>query len=356
MSLTGSGQRAYIGSFTSAGGRGITTAAVDPDSGALTVLHTSDAVADPSYLLVAGPAAAGGPLLHTVSEVAAGGVATLSLADPDRPALVGAVAPVDGRAPTHLARVAGHLLTANYSSGSVSVLPLRADGTPAAPSAVLRHEGGGPHPDRQKGPHAHAVLPDPSGRWVLSVDLGTDSVRVCALDAESGALRVHHETRLRPGSGPRHLAFHPRGDRAYVINELDSTVTACRWDAAAGMLEPIGESRVLPEEAESTEAPNHPSELVLSRDGRFVWVANRGHDSIAVLALDPSGDGMELVTTVDCGGRGPRDLTLDPAGRRLYAANERSGDVTWFDLDERTGVPRRAGSIEAPAVSCVAFG
>lgn len=135
-----------------------------------------------------------------------------------------------GADPTHLTLAAGHLVTANYSSGSVSTLPVRADGSLGAPAAVLAHRGSGPRTDRQEGPHAHAVLPDPVGRRLLSVDLGTDSVRVCALGTD-GALTVRDEVRLRPGSGPRHLAFHPRGDRAYVVNELDPTVTVCRWDA-----------------------------------------------------------------------------------------------------------------------------
>src|SRR5439155_26219888 len=110
----------------------------------------------------------------------------------------------------------------------------------------LPHHGSGPQTARQEGPHAHAVLPDPSGRWLLSVDLGTDSVRVCALDGAAGTLTVRDEVALRPGSGPRHLAFHPRGDRAYVINELDPTVTLCRWDAARGTLTPLGETRLPP--------------------------------------------------------------------------------------------------------------
>ena len=106
---------------------------------------------------------------------------------------------------------------------------------------------------------------------------------------------------------------------------------------------------------DGVEGPVYPSEVVVSHDGRHLWTANRGHDSIAVLALDETREKAELVTTVPCGGHWPRDLALDPAGRRLYAANERSGDVTWFDIDPETGVPRRAGSLDAPAASCVIF-
>lgn len=342
--------RAFIGSFTSAGGRGVVAAVVDPETGALTETGASDAVPDPSFLALA-PAGDGRPVLYAVSETEDGAVAAFDVAGPV-PTPLGPPAPVHGSGPTHLCVAAGHVVTANYTSGSVSALPLAADGSPLPAADVLHFQGSGPVTDRQSGPHAHQVLPDPGGRWILSVDLGTDSVRVCTLDPATGALRTHRETALRPGSGPRHLAFHPAGTHVYVLDELAPTVTVCRWDAAQGLLEPLGETAVLPEGARE---PSYPSEIVVAADGRFAWAAVRGDDSIAVLALAAEGDKAELVTTVPCGGHWPRDLTLDPASRRLYAANERSGDVTWFDLDPETGVPTRAGALPAPAASCVIF-
>lgn len=342
---------AYIGSFTSAGGHGLTTVAVDAETGALGSPVSTDAVDDPSFLALS-PA---GKLLYTVSErpEGEGGAAVFSLDDPCAPRQLGQTVPVSGEAPTHLCLSEGHLLTANYGSGSVSVIALGADGVPLGVRDVLRHEGSGPDLGRQEGPHAHMVLPDPSGRRVLSVDLGTDSVRVCRLDADTGELRVERETAVRAGTGPRHLAFHPRGDRAYVVHELDPVVTACRWDAGTGALRPVCEVSLVPGGAGSR---SYPSELVVSEDGRFAWAAVRGGNSISVLALDAGGDRMELRGCVDCGGDWPRHLTVDPSGRRLYAANERSGEVTWFDVDPSTGMPRQAGSIAVPAASCVVFG
>ncbi|MFC9224706.1 lactonase family protein [Streptomyces hygroscopicus] len=343
MGTAGSGRRAYIGSFTSQGGAGITVAEIDDRTGALRIRNSTDVVADPSYLVLA----PGGRVLYAVSETDDGAAAALDVTQ-DPPSPLGEPVPVRGAAPTHLALAGGQLLTANYGSGSVTALSVLEDGRLGEPVAVSRHEGSGPHPERQRGPHAHAVAPDPSGGWLLAVDLGIDAVQVYALPGP----RAHRTVRLRPGSGPRHLAFHPRGDRAYVINELAPTITACRWDVASGALEPLGETRLLPGD---TAVESYPSEVVVSEDGRFVWAANRGHDSIATLALDTPGDRMELVTTTPCGGHWPRDLTLDPSGRRLYAANERSGDVTWFDIDPSTGVPHRGGSVPAPAASCVVF-
>ncbi|MFE7776850.1 lactonase family protein [Streptomyces sp. NPDC057445] len=346
-----SAERAFIGSFTSAGGRGIISAAVDGSTGALKETGATDAVADPSYLAIG--ATDRGRVLYAVSETTEGAVAAFDITeDTAAPRLIGVPAPVRGAGPTHLAVVGGHVLTANYTCGSVSVLPVGPDGEPSAAVGVLRHEGRGPHPQRQRGPHAHQVLPDPTGQWILDVDLGTDSVGVCELDPATGDMSLHRETALRPGTGPRHLTFHPSGRHAYVINELEPTLTVCRWDASEGVLEALGETTVLPG---GFAGPGYASEAAVAHDGRFLWVANRGHDSIAVLGLDASGARAELITTVPCGGHWPRDLTLDPTGTRLYAANERSGDVTWFDIDARSGVPRRAGSIAAPAASCVVF-
>ncbi|MFD4631747.1 lactonase family protein [Streptomyces sp. NPDC058284] len=338
--------RAYIGGFTAAGGHGVLTADVDPDTGALTLVGATDAVADPSYLALSPD----GETLYAVSETPDGAVAAFRTAG-GRAVLTGPPVPV-GSAPTHLALHDGHVLTANYRSGSVTAVPLRADGTLApAPSSELRHTGSGPHPQRQQAPHAHQVLADPSGRWAVSVDLGTDSVRVCAL--RDGELSLHREVALRPGSGPRHLVFHPRGDRAYVLNELSPTLTVCSWDAVDGGLKPLGELSIL---VDAPDGDTYPSEVVVAPDGRFLWTATRGPDVISVIALDEAGDTPRLAATVPCGGHWPRDLAIDPAGRHLYAANERSGDVTWFTIDQETGLPKRTGSVEAPAASCVIFG
>ncbi|MBL1096682.1 lactonase family protein [Streptomyces coffeae] len=349
MAGTDMGQRAYIGSFTSEGGAGITVASLDAESGALRPRHTTDAVANPSYLALA----PGGDLLYAVRETDDGVAAALTVADPGRPpALLAGPVSVRGAGPTHLALAAGQLFTANYVSGSVTALPVLDGGVLGEPTAMFQGEGSGPHPERQRGPHAHAVRPDPSGRWLLSVDLGTDSVRIHRLPG----LRPHGAVRMRPGSGPRHLTFHPRGERAYVINELEPTITTCRWDAANGTLEPLGETPVLPEGGAGGAGESFPSEAVVSEDGRFIWAAARGADTVTTFALDASGDRPEPVTTIPCGGSWPRDLVLGPSGRHLYAANERSGDVTWFTVDPTTGVPSRAGSIEVPAASCVVFG
>ncbi|MFJ1646193.1 lactonase family protein [Streptomyces sp. NPDC088258] len=348
--IHGNGVRAFIGSFTSAGGRGVITADLDQETGALTERAATDAVADPSYLALSPD----GRVLYAVSEREDGAAAALDVRPEGDaiPRLLGAPVPVRGSGPTHLALVPGRLLTANYGSGSVSVLPVAADGGLREPVAVFQHTGTAPPGGHPPVPHAHQVVAAPGGRWALCTDLGTDSVRILALSA-AGEPAPYGETALRPGTGPRHLAFHPGGRHVYVVGEREPTLTVCRWDATTGVLEPVGETPVLPG---GVAGESFPSTVVVSRDGRFVWVAVRGDDRISVLALDAAYEKPEPVTAVDCGGRWPRDLTLDPTGRRLYVANERSGDVTWFDLDPETGVPARAGALAAPAVSCVVFG
>lgn len=302
--------RAYIGSFTAAGGPGIVTASVDPDSGALTALSSVADVPDPSYLALAPDRRT----LYAVSETERGAVAAYHVGGEGGAQPAGPPVPVGG-GPTHLSVFAGHLLTADYGSGTVTAVPLRPDGTLGdAASSTLRHTGSGPHSPRQNGPHAHQVQPDPSGRWVVSVDLGTDSVRVCR--PAGGTLRPHREIAMRPGSGPRHLAFHPDGRRAYLLNELTPTLTVCRWNPADGLLEPLAETAVLPA---LPEGEAYPSGVAVTADGRFVLTATRGTDVISVFATG-GGRGRGR------GRRRGRSRSRSP-GRRCETAAVRDGAV-----------------------------
>ncbi|KAA8888758.1 lactonase family protein [Nocardia colli] len=341
------GTRAFLGSYTSggAGGSGISVATVDPGSGRL-VVESTVRVADPSFLALSPDRR----YLYAVNEGSGPGTATaLDLRGP-RPTVLNTVA-VQGDAPTHLCVTPDgrYVLTANYTSGSVSVLAVGRDGRLGAVVDVAKHTGSGPDPDRQTGPHAHQVSIDPSGRWVLAVDLGVDSVYVYRL--AGGKLNQHARVALAPGSGPRHLTFHPNGRNAFLANELNSTVTVLNWRADRGELR-AGQS--VPADQNAGGDRNYPSAPVVARDGRFLYLANRGHDNVATFAV--VGEMLMPMGSTPCGGKFPRDLTLSPDGRHLYAANQKSNSVALLDLDPVTGLPAAPSAVlAAPAATCVLF-
>jgi len=245
-----------------------------------------------------------------------------------------AVQATGGSAPCHLA-VSGdgrHLLVANYVSGDVTVFPLDADGVPGERSDLLGLDGKGPVADRQEGPHAHMVAPDPNGSDVLVSDLGSDRVWRTRLDPVPGRLTlVGPAVVAEPGTGPRHLLRTADG-ALLLVGELTADLTWYR-PGAGGELERVG-GAVL-----SASRPNQPSEVTTGRDGRFVYVANRGPDTVSVLAWEP--DGGTVVAEVATGGTWPRHIAL--LADHLYVTNEQSHTVTVFRIDPQTGVPAAQG-------------
>ena len=323
----------YLGSYSGGGAAGIGVVTV-ADDGVPELGRAAACAPDPSYLAMAPE----GRVVYAVHELEDGLVSAFAV---DRPGVLRALGtqPSGGSHPCHVSVHPGgrYLLTANHGSGSVAVHPIGGDGAPGPPSDVV--EGG---------PRAHMAVADPAGRWVLAVHLGAGTVTTYRLDDRSGGLRPEREARLHRGAGPRHLAFHPSGRAAYVVNELDSTVTACAYDPGAGRLDPGPTVRTVPD---GTEVENYPSAILVSPDGRFVYVANRGHDSVAVLATGPT---LRLVAAAPCGGGYPRDLALDAGGRRLYAANQRSGSVTCMPVDPAGGgVAGAAWRLPVPAPTCL---
>ncbi|MFG3102203.1 lactonase family protein [Streptomyces sp. NPDC048182] len=318
----------YIGTYTSSGGPGIDIAAHDPATGALT--RTSAlSLADPSFL-----AASGSGLLYAVNEYRD---SVTALTVPGGPRVLNS-ANTGGSGPCHLVvhATGGHLLTANYGSGSVAVHALAADGRLGARTDLVQHTGSGPDPDRQRGPHAHMVLNDPAGAFVLAVDLGTDTLYTYRLDTRTGRLAAVSQARTRPGAGPRHAVFHPSGRYLYTADELGDSLTVCRYDPGTGRVTP---GAVLPTVAAGSGGTtrNYPAEIVLSPDAAHLYVSNRGHDSIARFALDQDAGRPTLLDTVPAGGSTPRHIALAPGGDWLFAANQTSGTVTVFARDRTSG-------------------
>lgn len=338
-----------IGSYTAGReaevpGQGLSFARLDPDT--LAVRAAGEWHAPQASFSALAPA---GDRLYAVREEAEGQVTAFAL-DDERLRHLSTV-PTGGADPCHLAvdPSGRFLLTANYSSGSVAVHPILPDGALGERTDLVTHVGTGPVTERQAGPHAHMITADPSGRTLLAVDLGADSIYAYTLDTDNGHLALRAANRMRPGSGPRHLVFGRGGYFAYLANELDSTVSALSYDLESGK---IGETAVLPTAPSSPDRPNYPGGIVLSPDGRHVYVANRGDESITAFAVSEDGAELTPAGRWDCGGSWPRHLTLTPDGRALFCANQYSGNVAVFAVDAESGALTQTGqslAVDQPA-------
>lgn len=257
-----------------------------------------------------------------------------------------------GRNPVHLSLDPSNefLIVANHSTSSLVVLPRREDGSlePVCELASITGENG-PHRIEQPLPKPHQVEFDPSGRWIVVPDKGTDSVLVFSIDRGTGSLRQVSSCAAREASGPRHVAFHPGGKLAYVINELDSTITAYTFDPDLGQLTPFQIVSALPE---TFTANSRASEIAVSTDGRFVYASNRGSDTIAAFAVSASGH-LRLIGHWSSAGRTPRFFAL-PRENLLVVANEDSDSIVTFDLDQSTGqLSPRAQTLSVGSPVCI---
>jgi 6-phosphogluconolactonase len=349
----------YVGTYTDGGSRGIYRVGLDPGSGAWSEPVLAGASDNPSFLALNPD----GRTLYAVNEVGSfGGARTGAVSAFAVDSSTGMLSPLGQQAsggadPCHLT-VDGrgrNVLVANYGGGSVAVLPVGPDGRLLPASAVRQQEGSGPDRARQEGPHAHAIVLDGAERFALAADLGADRIFVYRFDPARGSLEPADAppVRLEPGSGPRHLAWHPSGRWVYVINELSSTVTAFRYDPDRGALASFQALTTLPG---GYSGKNKAAEVVVSPDGRFLYCSNRGDDSIAVFRIDPTSGALASAGHVPSGGRTPRNFAIDPSGRWLLAANQDSDSVVAFRLDPVTGRPEPAGRpVRISKPVCVLF-
>jgi 6-phosphogluconolactonase len=245
--------------------------------------------------------------------------------------------PIDGVGPCYvsLSPDGKWLLAACYAGGSLSVLPVLENGQVGKVSCVVQHSGTGPDPRRQEAPHAHSIRFDPSGRFALACDLGTDKVHIYKL--ENGQL-IPNETpwgSSEPGAGPRHIAFHPSGQWVYVATEMGNTVETFAWDSAAGKLTFVRSISSLP--ADFT-AHSQIAHILISPDGKWLYASNRGHNSLAVYAVAADGS-LSTVGFVSTGGNWPRNFDITPDGRFILVANQESDSLITFAVDPQTGMP-----------------
>lgn len=373
----------WFGTYTKGGGEpaseGIYVSRMNLGSGEVSPASVAGRAVNPSFLALHPTR----PLLYAVAEIAVpmpdapgvrgdgrlgGGIRSFSV-DVE----TGRLTPIDerpsgGAGPCHVAvDPSGRcVVAANYGGGSAICLRIGPDGglEPVAEGSAggfLQHDrsprsGAGVNPRRQEGPHAHCARPSPDGRYVLVPDLGRDRVFVHALDARTGSLAPHGSVELANGAGPRHVAFDPAGRRAYVINELELTVTAMRWEPDRGALEAFQTLSTLPADVTDREGFS-TAEVVVHPGGRFVYGSNRGHDSIAMYAVDGETGRLAFLGVEPVRGKVPRNFAIDPSGRWLLAAGQDSGTVTVFAIDPSSGRLQFTGrSIEVPRPVCVLFG
>ncbi|MGQ9585379.1 MAG: lactonase family protein [Anaerolineae bacterium] len=247
------------------------------------------------------------------------------------------------------------LLVANYGGGSVSILPIQQDGALGDAVDVVQHRGRGPDSSRQKGPHPHCVVLDGSNGHALVADLGLDRVMVYPFDRTRGRVGRRKVTPVGTagGAGPRHLAFHPDGAHVYAVNELNSTLTTYLYDATNGSLEELQTVSTLPD---TFDGNNWAADVHVSPSGRFVYASNRGHDSIAIFAVDESTGRLVPTGHEPTQGKSPRGFALDPTGTWLLAANQKSDSVISFRVNQRTGglVPtKHRVSVPTPTCLCI---
>ncbi len=261
-----------------------------------------------------------------------------------------------GNGPCHIVidKTGTYALVANYSGSNVSVLRINEDGSLGDITSTQEHQGTGPNPKWQRGPHPHSINLDPDNRFAFAADLGIDRVVVYGFDEVGGTLTdIESAAAVKPGAGPRHFAFHSSGRYAYVINELDSTVTAFRYDSGAGRLTEIQTASTL---LAKFDGENYTAEVVVHPSGRFLYGSNRGHNSIAVFAIDATKGTLRLLETELSGGKWPRNFNVDPTGAFLVVANQQSDNAVVFRIDQESGKLDPTGHVvSAPGPSCVKF-
>jgi 6-phosphogluconolactonase len=346
---------AYIGCFTSAArkasAKGISVYRIDP-TGAWTLQQTLETVPNPQFIAFDRQQR----YLYSVhgdgTEVSAYSIDKVS----------GQITflnkqPTQGKNSTHLTPDPSNRYIVIGNGPGIAVFPIKADGSLAPLTDMVPAAGEvGPHRNQSAaGAHPHYVSFDPSGRFLLAPDRGVDRIHIYRLDGATGKLLANDPpfARTRSGAGPRHLAFHPTKPWAYVCDELDSTVTAYGWDSQRGALTPLQVTPTLPD---TFLGNNQPAEVQVAPSGNFLYVSNRGHDSIVIFSIDPASGRLAPIGWEPTRGRTPRFFTLDPTGSLLYAANLESDNIVTFQVDQSSGKLAATGQVmQTGSPSCIIF-
>jgi 6-phosphogluconolactonase len=346
----------FVGTYTTkTESKGIYAYEFDVDTGNLTPKGVAAETPDPSWVAVH----PNGKFLYAANE--AGKASTVSAFAVDAKSakltLLNQI-PSLGEDPCYLSfdKTGKYVLVANYSSGTVAVFPILADGRLGEHTALVKDQGiTGPNKERQEAPHAHWIETSSDNRFVLVADLGLDEVLVHKFDATSGTLTPNEPAfaRLKAGSGPRHAVFHPNGKFVFAVSELSSTATSFEYNAKKGTLKEIGTASTLPP---GFSGRNDVAEAAVHTNGKFLYVSNRGNDSIAILSIDPAKGTLAPVGGIATGGKEPRHFAIDPSGKYLLAENQFSNNIVVFKIDAATGGLTPTGQVvEVPSPADIAF-
>jgi 6-phosphogluconolactonase len=349
----------YVGTYTGKGSKGIYAYRFDAATGHLTSLGLAAETVDPSFLAV-DPSRR---FLYAVNEISqyeghsSGGVSAFAIAPGTGKLTFLNEVPSGGAGPCHLTvdKTGRYVLVANYGGGSLAVFPILNDGRLGKATAFVQHKGASVDPQRQEGPHAHSIYMSPDNRFAISADLGLDEVLIYRFDAAKGTLtpNVPAFAIVSSGAGPRHFAFHPSGKYGYVIDEMQSTITAFSYNAANGALDVIQTISTLPQDfkgdSNAAEVEVHPS-------GKFLYGSNRGHDSIALFTINTRKGTLTPEGYYHTVGKEPRSFAIDPTGSYLFAANQNSDSIVQFRIDLNGGGLSQTGQVlEVPTPVCVIF-
>jgi 6-phosphogluconolactonase len=351
----------YVGTYTEGGSdsKGIYAYRFDAENGKLTSIGLAAETVNPSFLAVH----PNHRFLYTVNEVGnyqgqkSGAVSAFAIDHATgKLTLLNQVAS-RGADPCYITldKTGKYVLVANYTGGSVAVFPVLDDGRLGDASAFVQHSGHGPNPQRQQGPHAHSIDLSPDNRFAIVDDLGLDESLIYKFDSAKGSLVPNEPSFAKedPGAGPRHFALHPSGKFAYVINEMQSTVSIFSFDGTNGVLRPLQTISTLPKDF---KGQSNAAEIEVAASGKFLYASNRGHDSIAVFAIDANQGTLTPIEYVSTKGASPRNFEIAPGGSLLFAANEKSDDIVVFRINSQTGQLTPSGKVlDLAQPVCVRF-
>src|SRR5580693_1729579 len=348
----------YVGTYTDHGSKGIYVYRFDSSAGKMTSLGLATEAVEPSFLT----AGSSRRFLYAVNETdifngqPTGAVSAFAIqSETGKLSLLNQVSS-RGASPAHITldRTGKYALVSNYTGGSVAVFPVLKDGRLGEATSFVQHKGSSVNPERQEGPHAHAIALSPDNRFAVVADLGLDELLVYSFDSAKGTLGANPQVaKASPGAGPRHLAFSADGRFLYVINELQSTVVTYSYNATTGALHELQTISTLPK---TFSGNNTAAEIEIHPSGKFLFASNRGDDGIAVFAIDSATGTLTNVENDPISGKTPRNFAIDPTGSWLLAANQDSDNIVVFRIDQKTGHLTPTGDVfQVPSPTCLKF-